>query len=71
MPRLALAALGLLALNGRAGAPNSRYAAEMERLETGCRDRGGILSPIPGARARSGSAAATHSCHVSGGAVTR
>jgi hypothetical protein len=71
MTRLALAALALLTLTACAGAANSRYAAEVDRLEGECRARGGILTPIPGSLERSGNPGANYACTIHGGSVSR
>ena len=67
MPRttILLAAAALLA--GCATAPHETRTAELDRLIADCRERGGVLTPIPGGP-RSGNEAANHTCEIPGGA---
>ena len=70
MSRLALVALlGLAACASQPG--RNSYAAELDRLEADCRERGGILLPIPGAQARTGNPGAAFTCNLPGGSISR
>jgi len=64
------AALGLaLALSACAAGPGRDlpgYAEDLDRLAADCRDRGGILSPIPGAT--TGRPQTDFACRITGGA---
>lgn len=63
----ALAAASLATAGCAAGArPLNGYGAEMDRLTADCAERGGILTPIPGAT--SGRPQADYACEIRGGA---
>lgn len=47
-------------------APSNSYTQELERLTADCAERGGILSPIPGAV--SGRPQTDYACEIRGGA---
>ena len=66
MPRtlILLAAAAMLA--GCMTAPRESRISELDRLIEECRERGGILTPIPGGP-RSGNEAANHTCEIRGG----
>lgn len=64
LPSLLLAA----SLAACAGTPRSHptYGQELDRLTADCRERGGILAPIPGAT--SGRPQTDFACEIRGGA---
>lgn len=60
---LAIAASGCAAGSGR---DLPTYTGELDRLADECRQRGGILVPIPGAA--TGRPQTDHACRITGGA---
>jgi hypothetical protein len=67
--RILLSSLVLAAsLTACAGTPRSNptYGQELDQLTADCRERGGILAPIPGAT--SGRPQTDYACEIRGGA---
>jgi hypothetical protein len=66
-----VAATGLLALSACAstGEPYPTYAEELAELQSACRARGGILTPIAGSTGHR--PATDYACEIRGGASSR
>ncbi len=58
--------LGVAACASTSG-PHPSYTEELDRLTDDCRERGGILSPIPGAT--TGRVQTDYACQINGGAT--
>lgn len=64
IPALLLAGCATAGQGGK-----SRYSAEFEATAAACRERGGILTPVGGAR--SGRPAIDYACQITGNARVR